>query len=333
MSERLVKETKKKIFSRYLENWVIDGPKFGRETRTWFIDHKISGSDLKNIIEGCNARLKLLEKINTDDNLHLIYFRRLEEFCIDFYNAQFNYQKALSEFKAGNIDIAQHLIKQCHPEAAIKKYAEISQINGITKGEKGVIVEMNLSWLPLINSLRQTLRLKPTYLNFDNINFPDLGVGLLNTNYILDKNNKLWRNFGNAKTVVFENDLRTFQKNIKYSEEIVSEGIRDNDSLEVILQPYAVDISPNALKNPAYFISGKYRLTLILAAETDVEFDLFVESLNIKENLHVEKISIKSGKILSIPFSVQINHNDAFKIILKNKNGICLINGAIIEPV
>jgi len=335
LSERMIVERNKRFFSEYLKKWVEEGPKFGRETRTWFIDHKITKGDYEKTIQSCKSRIAILEKINNKDNVHLQYFKGLEEFCIEFYKSQYNYQKALEALKSGNYDDAIQFVKKCQPENVIQRYADISKINGITKGEKGVIIEMNLSWLPMINSLRQSLGQQPTYINYGTVNFPDLGVGLLNTNYHMDTENRLWRNFGTAETgcdlVTTEADK--LKSEIKFLKEIALEGLVVKESVKLDLKPFAIDISPRALRNPDYFVPGKYRVNLIFSVKESVHMEAEIQSLTKDEVLVEERIFALPGEICTKSFLINLKSKDGLIINLKNRIGTCFISGIIIEPV
>jgi hypothetical protein len=335
MAERWVDEAEKKTFSQYLEYWVKEGPKFGRETRTWFIDHQISADDYRNTIQGCETRLEMLLKMDVQNNPQIQYFKGLEEFCIDFYATQFNYQEALNACKSGNYKKAQNLISACYPEKVIEKYAEISKLNGITKGEKGVIIEMNLSWVPLINSLRQTLRVHADYLNFGTVNFPDLGVGLLNTNFIIDSENRLWRTLGEEETrgeivQVKTDNLKSYHN---YRNEIINEGIFLDELFDIDLKPFAVDISPGALKNPEFYIPGNYKVNLILSAMEKCSIAVQIEGKEGLEMLFDGEITLEQNDVVTKTFPVQLHSTDGIKIRVKNLNGSCFLNGVIVEPV
>jgi hypothetical protein len=335
MAERIVDKSNRELFSSYLKNWVEKGPKFGRETRTWFVDHEISKDHYQKIVRECKNRLNMLAKIDEKNNIHFQYFKGLEEFCIDFYQAQFHYQEALKACNAGDFENAITLISKCNPEKVIQKYAGISKISGITKGEMGVIVEMNLSWLPLINSLKQTLRQQPAYFNFGKVNFPDLGVGLLNTNYLMDAQNQLWRTFGEEETGAkfFHNDLSKISSANESLKEIVAEGIKSKNTIQFDLFPYAADISPRDLKNPDWFLPGKYEVTLIFASEEEAELNISAEGLKNKKNLYKGGILIVPGKISTRSFVIQIDSKDTLKILLTNIDENCFINGAVVKPV
>jgi hypothetical protein len=345
MAARMVTSDNAEKMSEYLQKWVTEGPKFGRETSPRFIDHLISKEDFDNVLKGCKKRILILESIQEPDNKQVQYFKLLEEFCIDFYVAQFNYQEALRECNSGNFLPAQNFIKNCHPEEVIEKYANASSKNSLTKGEKGVIVELNLSWLPLINSLKQTLREKPVLYNFGEVNFPDMGVGLLNTNYFIDSDKNLWRNFGESETggEYFANNNVKIEADNHALAEICTQGICANDSLVIEIKPFAVDISPAVLKNPDYFMPGKYLLTLIFNEHEFTkrgkrEFRIQISDDKNQINPISEPIDIfaqtdKKNKVLIKTYSIEFHEKNSLKLILKNSKNRAIINGIKLEPL
>jgi hypothetical protein len=345
MANRLVNSANANKMSEYLFEWVQNGPKFGRETRTWFIDHLISKEDFESILAGCEKRILLLESIQEPNNQDIQYFKWLEEFYIDFYITQFNYQEALRECNSGNFLLAESFIKKCQPEKVIEKYARASAINNLTKGEKGVIVELNLSWLPCIYSLKQTLRQKPVLYNFGKVNFPDMGTGLLKTNYYFDMDKNLWRNYAQAETggIYFTNDNVKSERANPSLVEICASGVFSDDSLVIPLNPIAVDISSGALRNPNYFISGKYKLTLIFnehefSKKGDREFSIQIKDEKNQMEPVFERIDILSqtsdmNNVLTKTFTIQLNEPNSISLVLKSSRNGVIINGLKLEPI
>lgn len=337
LAKRMVEPKNKNLFTNYLVKWVEEGPGFGRETRTWFIDHKITETDYKKTIGACNSRLKILKGIDEPTNKALQYFTGLEEFCIDFYHTQYNYQKALEACNLGDYRMASQYLSACKPEKVIEKYAHVSKLNDITLGEKGVVLEMNLSWLPLINSLRQTLRQQPVYWNFGTVNFPDLGVGLLNTNYLIDKQKRLWRNLGEDETG--SRIVTTQQDSI---EEPASKGILPDKKQTINIEPFAVDVSPRALKNPDYFLAGKYTLTLLfsrlpLQEENLPELEIYTGGASGNKSMFsgkIDKSDWASGKYQFIEkkFQLDLKENSSIRVKLIKKKGTCVLNALVLTP-
>jgi hypothetical protein len=346
MSKNLVNAHSIEIMSEYLINWVVDGPKFGRETRTWFIDHLISKEDYKRTIKSCGDRIKLLNSINEPQNRNIKYFRDLENFYIEFFKNQFNFQQALFACKSDSFKEAQKLLKQCNPDEVINMYAEASSVNGITLGEKGVVVEMNLSWLPLIRSLQQTLRQKPTYYNFGKVNFPDLGVGLLKTSYFIDNKNNIWRNFGEAETggKPFINGKVQNEGADTSLIEICSTGIQSKDSIRIQLLPIGADVSPSKLKNPNYFLPGKYKLNLIFcehefSKKGERKFRICVTNKKngkrlINETIDILDTTAKRNHVVTKTYSIELKEKDNLNLVLigDKHNGV-IISGLVLEPV
>jgi hypothetical protein len=345
IASRLVSPENKETLSNYLENWVEEGPKFGRETRTWFIDHQIQEEEFQRIVKGCQNRIQLLGAINEDDNSYIQYFRKLEEFCISFYQTQYHYQNALQDIKDGHYGAARGLMRKCTPESVIEKYTAAAKTNGITKGEKGVVVEMNLSWLPFIISMKQTVGQVNVMYNFGKVNFPDLGIGLLNTNYVMDSKGKLWRNYGRSETGggVFSNPMPVIEpENPEYTE-ICASGVVSLDSLVIHIKPIAADISPRRLKSPDYFVPGNYLLTLVF---TEHEFSKSGERVfeikvktkrdemeEISEIVDIVKFTGSKNKIFTKTIPVTFETQNSLILTIENITGGCLINGLVFEPV
>ena len=345
IAERLVPSDKADKFTNYLARWVNEGPKFGRETRTYFFDRKISDQDFNDILRKCNERISLIDELDERDNPHVMYFRALEEFCISFYKTQYFYQNALTAFNSGDFDKSAGLLSSCRPEAVIKQYSDAAILNGITKGEQGVILKLNLGWLPYIFSLKQTLRQMEVRYNFGLTNFPDIGVGLLETNYFIDKDKNLWRNYGERETggSLFYNNQRINDSGSPDIAEICASGIRSKDSIVISLKPQASDISPAALKVPDFFLPGKYKLTMIFNEHEFTNagnriFEINIEGSNnklkpVSEPVDIFKESGGINKVFRKTLIVELKEPESLKISIYSINGECLINGLVMEPL
>jgi hypothetical protein len=345
MSQRLVSPVDADAFGKYLTNWVNEGPRFGRETRTWFMDEKIEKEEYEHIIEGCENRIKLLEGLKEQDNLHIQYFKKLEAFCAVFYHTEYSYQQALQEARKGNYKEATALMEKCDPAGVIEKYTEASKINGVSKGEKGIILEMNLSWKPFLSSLNQTLGKEKVFYNFGKVNYPDFVIGVLNTNFFIDSEQKLWRNYGEDETKgkFFSNAGNEITADNAALAEICADGIESKETMHISLKPIAYDISPGQLECPDFFKPGKYELTLIFneheySGEGSRIFELEVSHSNepsktITETIDIFKEAGGKNKVLTKTFPISLESKDNLQIVLKSKKGTCLINGLILRPL
>jgi hypothetical protein len=154
--------------SRYLLDWIYDGPAFGRETSPRFIDQII---DAENEIHGGSARLQLLEKIRplaSDGNARewVAYFHDWELYAKEVFRAQDKLQTSVAALNAGNMSEAREAIASASPEKAIAQYARTIQHGTATPGEKGILISLNLRWLPYFEAQRQSVGLDPIQIEF-----------------------------------------------------------------------------------------------------------------------------------------------------------------------
>lgn len=168
MASRTFGKQAEELGGRYLVNWIYDSPAFGRETTDRFIDQDV---DLKNELHGSNARLELLDKIRplADGPKSLAwvdYFHDWELYAQDFFHAQDKLQESRSLLDAGRIGEARQAIAAASPEDAIAQYARTIRHGVTSPGEKGILISLNLRWLPLIEAQRQALGLKPLEVKF-----------------------------------------------------------------------------------------------------------------------------------------------------------------------
>jgi len=343
MASALVEPEDAESFGNYLGKWVNEGPKFGRETRAWFIDRKLKEEDYKRITDGCKNRIELLDGLKGQNNKYIEYQRKLEEFCLAFYENRFRYQQALKSAHEGDYEKAASLMEKCDPVGVIKRYAEACQVNGVTDGERGILLELNVSWKSFLSSLNQTLGREEVLYNFGTVNYPDFVLGVLNTNFFIDLEQKLWRNYGEEETggMVFNNeDVEISSANRSFAE-ICAEGVEAKDAITIDLKPIASDISPSRLKCPDFFKPGKYELSLIFnehkySAEASRVFELEVSTAKGKiVTGTIDIVKEAGGKNVALvkTFPIALEQADHLKIVLKSKKGNCLINGAVLRPL
>ncbi|RME94294.1 MAG: discoidin domain-containing protein [Verrucomicrobia bacterium] len=153
----------------YLEAWMREAPMFGRETSDWFIDRPLT--NVAAVVAGCRQRLAMLARVEPasltpEARERLAWFRGLEEFIAGFHETQDRYQQALAAYGRGDLEEARRLMAACRPEEVIRQFAVFSSRGGITRGEQGLVVSLNLRWLPHLLRLRQALGMEPVRINF-----------------------------------------------------------------------------------------------------------------------------------------------------------------------
>jgi hypothetical protein len=132
-------ESQSSIMADYLVDWMTTAPRFGRETGPDLGGDSStkSNSDVDNFearAAGCDRRIALLDQVDTGKLSPQAleawkYFRGHEEWIKLFHLAQKDSDRDLQE-------------------DAIRKYVEkTSYDGGMTRGEKGILIQHNLKWL------------------------------------------------------------------------------------------------------------------------------------------------------------------------------------------
>ena len=153
----------KALGTEYLMDWIYDAPAFGRETSDFFIDQTL---EVRNAKRGAKTRLALLAKMEPliHDSVSmewLRYFKDWELYAEDFYKAQDALQLSEAALKKGDTTLARTEILKAAPETAIEQYARTIQHGGPNLGEKGLLISLNLRWLPYFEAQRQAVGLEP----------------------------------------------------------------------------------------------------------------------------------------------------------------------------
>lgn len=155
---------------QYLLDWIHDGPAFGEETTDRFINRN-HVLDVENEAIGARKRLALLEQMkplaaNADAREWIAYFEDWENYAREMYEAQSALQKSYGALESGNVALARQEIQKAHPESAIEQYAKTIRHGQISRGEEGILITLNLRWLPYFEAQRQALGLEPLTVEF-----------------------------------------------------------------------------------------------------------------------------------------------------------------------
>ena len=163
-------ESARQTGGEYLLRWVTDAPRSAGETSDRFVSSLLK--DPPGVAARCRQRLDLLAKVSqaqlTPSGRQWVeYFSGMERFVIAFFESQTAYEEAQALREEGRLEQARQALARCKPEDVIEQFAQVSSLGGITKGEQGIIVSMNLRWLPYIVSERQAEGLEPVRLRFE----------------------------------------------------------------------------------------------------------------------------------------------------------------------
>lgn len=232
----------------YLFRWITEAPQFGRDTSDRFIDRELT--NVAAVVAGCRERQALLGAA-TDERAS--YFRGLEEFIATFYQTHEQFQNADALWKKGDLAGARAVMATCHPEPVIEQFARFSSTGGMTRGERGLLVSLNLRWLVYFIRLRQALGMEPVRYNFGATSHDKLAQAPGRFTYYFDADHRVWQTLGAEET-----GAATFTAP-KAGDEIARQGIECATPVTLTLRP---------IVHPAPLPAGQYRLRLLAADPT-----------------------------------------------------------------
>jgi hypothetical protein len=203
MAERTFGRAARTAGGRYLERWVTEAPLFGRETTDRFIDRPLP--DTAEIAAASRARVQILDEMPAS-SLSVLgakwvsYFREWERFVTDFFASHAAWERSVASLKAGEISQARQQLAHCQPMQVLQQYARLITRLDTTVGEKGLLVSMNLRWLPYIVSQRQALGLETIRWKFEPTENEGLAQQPGRYTFFIDRNYYLWRGWGEKET-------------------------------------------------------------------------------------------------------------------------------------
>lgn len=153
---------------RYLLDWIYDAPAFGRETSDRFLDQFV---DESNEAIGARLRLALLARMtplaqNAAERDWIGYYQDWEHYAQDVFQAQTALQDSYAAQKAGNLQAARSAMEAANPKAAIEAYVRAIRHGDTSRGEKGILITLNLRWLPYFEAQRAALGMDPLQVEF-----------------------------------------------------------------------------------------------------------------------------------------------------------------------
>ena len=242
------------IMGEYLERWITEAPMFARETGDYFIDRPLT--DIPAVVAGCQDRLQLLRRIDRTPLTprqceRLRYHEKLEEFTADFFTSHGKYQLAREALERGDTAAASAAIMECEPEALIRRFAALSSIGGITRGEQGLVISLNTRWLPHIIRLRQQLGLEAIRYKLGPTSHDPLAQAPGRFTFHFDEDRRLWQTLGSQET-----GAATFHTDAS-PDDLHATGIESDTPITLEMAP----ILSNAHDAPP-LPAGNYRLRM-----------------------------------------------------------------------
>jgi len=190
----------------YYNEWFNRAPMFGRETSDNFIqpsqDYELEGylSSLE-VVEEAKKRLSLLgdvkaTSLKTQGLREFNYQLGMEEFIVSFFQNHHNLHQAFVLLKDEKPDEAMPFILKLDPLEAIDLYAKTIMEYGATKGEQGVLVSLNLRWLPDYLDIKQRVGIESVRVCFQPTSHDPLAQGAGKNTFFIDDEKAWWLSLG-----------------------------------------------------------------------------------------------------------------------------------------
>ena len=188
---------------QHLEQFALHAPRFGRETSDYFIDRPLT--DVDAVIDGCEKRLALfddanLPEWNSPQRKQIEYYRGLERFMAEFHRAHDGLQRSQAALKAGDLPAARQALADCRPAEVIEQFARNARNAGITRGEQGLVVSLNLRWLTHFVRHRQVLGAGPIRYCFGPTSHDPLAQSRGTFTFHFDAQRCVWQRLGGEET-------------------------------------------------------------------------------------------------------------------------------------
>lgn len=278
----------------YLHKWITDAPIFGRETQDWFIDRPLSLEQADAVCQASRKRLELLGPVSnsrqlTEQGAGLIsYFSRQEAFYCLFHQSEASCQESMRLWAAGDVAAARRILTErrfalgsnnslaFNPREVIELYVPGNAMAPLTRGEKGVLLALNLNWYTYLDSQRQALGLGPVRYAFAPTRHEYMAQGPGTLSFLVDERQNFWRVLGEKETGQaiwgVRNDLFAWRSD-PAGAAVGRYGIKITAPFQFTVRPYLYDrqrLGKNGPPMANQFAAGKYHLKLWAVTADDV---------------------------------------------------------------
>jgi len=360
MAERSFGAPVRANMGEYLYRWVTEAPKIARETSDWFVDRKLA--DLDAAVAGCEQRLKMLDGVDAAAlpaaaRDRLDYFKGLERFIADLYRNEDVFRKSLDLAKVGDLAGAGAAMMYCDPGQTVERYARFSSLGGITRGEQGLVVSMNLRWLTHYISQRQAVGIELVRYNFAPTSHDPLAQSMGTFTFHFAPDQSVWECFGAKETgaavfVLPDNTRIERPKNVPAEyEEICRTGIEFDKPLTIDIRPILARGGRGAA-NAAPLPAGGYHLRLLMlnpvsaAGERVVEVSIAAQSdakgpaakgkaaagsptAPVTDRIDIGKETGGANRILLKSYGIVLGQPGAIRLTLKPVVGKVRLSGVV----
>ena len=327
MAGRAFGEAAREEGGRYLLQWITEAPMFGCESTNAFIEQPLE--DAQASIIGCRQRLETLDKVfrrplSAQSAERAAYHREWENFVLGFVRSHAAWERSVAWGKKGEWAKAEEALADCQAEAVLEYYARMASRLGITSGEKGLLVSMNLRWLPYIVSLRQALGLESVRVKFMPTTHEPLAQAPGLYTFFFDRDRRLWLGLGEKETGV-----APFAHS-EPPEEIYDAGLEFDTPLALTVRCMMGES----------LLPGNYDAKLLFArpsvAKTESVLGLELRGAKDAEAItdHVDlarKLAASGLAMVHLSYTVSIRHE--LRIEIKPEKGRAFLCGVVLEPV
>jgi hypothetical protein len=334
MAERTFGKAARDLGTQYLIRWITDAPMFGRETTDRFMDRPLV--EPERAITECRGRIELLDKISTGDlspavSGQLNYYKDFEQFVMAFYETHSAWERSVDFAGKGDVESARRELALCKPKLVLEQYARAASRGGPTRGEMGILVAMNLKWLPYLLSQRQALGLDPIRYHFEPVDYEPLAQSPGKYTFYFDQNGELWKAAGQRETQypTFRLASPPFadQDNLR---EMCQTGLQSSRTIHLRLKTIAEqDLLPGDYNLRFWFVCPSSE-----AADESV-FDLTLPAPEgaVDVTQRIDTVRQAGGKDRVLPISIPANiHSGSLSVRLEPVKGSIYICGVMMEP-
>lgn len=336
MAERTFGETARVPGKEYLLRWIHDAPMFGRETTDRFMDRPLF--EPERVITQCRGRLKILAEINkqplsqaASEQLH--YFQDHERFIIAFYQSQAAWERSVNLLKRRDIESSRKALTQCDPKAVLEQYAKAAAWGVPTRGEMGLLISMNLRWLPWVVSQRQALSMTPIRYNFEPTQRKTLAQSPGSYTFYFGRDGEIWKAQGGK-----ESHYSTF--NLK------SRVVADRKALREICETGLESDRPITLRfgtiGQQHLLPGDYQVTLFFVyphfgAPDGSVFNLSLsgskkgKTVQVKDRIDLVRRAGGKDRPLQLSYPLTLDHG-FLSVQMESITGALYFCGLMIEP-
>lgn len=360
MAAKSFGEAARGAMGKYLERWVTGAPTFGRETSDLFIDRQLTG--VTEVVAGCRDRMQQIESAGAagqtpEQRGRVEYSRGLEEFIAAFFQTHEQFQRSQALLKSGDLAAARTALAGCQPERVIEQFAQFGSRSGMTRGEQGLVVSLNLRWLSHVIRHRQLLGLEPVRINFAPTQHDKLAQSRGTFTFHFEPNRSVWQCWGEEETGTPVFVLPTETKLARGAdvpdawEEIGRTGIESDQPLSFTLGPI-MSRDSGGRGGPSHLPPGDYRLRLLFVDPASTAADQRVFEITIDSGSEVEskdlrrrseakrltdrvdlfRLTGRSGAVIQRTYDVTVGQAGAIRLTLTPIRGKALICGAVVEP-